>query len=156
MLPKFVNEVTAVGTMTAVVGVTTAGAADAAASSSNLSDGLEDVTLTTPVAGLTTATAPTTPAPDGCGAICGPARVATTVPQLTAAAATTTECGAICGPASIATTPPAPTPAASTPPPGTPATAMISAASGTTSDPATIPDDSPTTSSDMLAETVDS
>ncbi len=141
MLPKFVNEVTAVGTMTAVVGVTTAGAADATASSSNLSDGLEDVTLTTPVAGLTTATAPTTPAPDGCGAICGPARVATTVPQLTAAAATT---------------PPAPTPAASTPPPGTPATAMISAASGTTSDPATIPGDSPTTSSDMLAETVDS
>ena len=156
MLPKFVNEVTAVGTMTAVVGVTTAGAADATASSSNLSDGLEDVTLTTPVAGLTTATAPTTPAPDGCGAICGPARVATTVPQLTAAAATTTECE------------PSADQPASPPHHQRPrqqqahhhqvhtATAMISAASGTTSDPATIPGDSPTTSSDMLAETVDS
>jgi hypothetical protein len=54
--------VTAVGTMTAVLGVTTAGAADATANSSNLSDGPEDVTLTTPVAGLTTAAPATTTA----------------------------------------------------------------------------------------------
>lgn len=48
--------------MTAALGVTTAGAADATANSINLSDRPEDVTLTTPIVSLPTAAPATTAA----------------------------------------------------------------------------------------------